>query len=564
MMDKRTMLVVVACIVALLGWQLLIGKLYPSRPKPIPAEVTTADTNTNIAPALTTAPVPATNTMTAAPTAAPETEAPKPPEQWVVLSNQFVRVEFTSWGGGVRSVELLKYNVNGHGHVVLNATNAVPALAVVGLPGADTNTVFQVEQPSSSNLVFRARLRTGTEVVKDISLGPDYVLNGSVRVSSPSSPGLATQTVAIVIGEASPTTPQEQQAYYLGVDWFAVKYQNRALSTLWKNAGKGISSEPVQAPWAAVKSQFFAMILTPDRESVAIHYEPLRLPMPENWNSKAPLEGVRASLELRPTSMTNGVATYTFAWYAGPKEYDRLVALGKGQEDVMQFGFWGVISVWLLKSMKLLYHVIPNYGAVIVVITIIIKLIFWPIQAKSIRSMKEMQKFQPLMAKLKEKYKDDAQRMNQEMMKLYKEHKINPFSGCLPMLVQLPVLFAFYRMLSSSVELRGASFLWIRDLSQPDTVAHVLGYPINPLPLIMLVSSIWQMKLTPQTGDQQQQKMMMFMPVVMLFIFYKLASGLLLYYTVQQILSVFQQWWGLQHGDKSPPTARPLPAGKPR
>ena len=194
----------------------------------------------------------------------------------------------------------------------------------------------------------------------------------------------------------------------------------------------------------------------------------------------------------------------------------------------MQFGFWGVISVVLLKSMKFFYKLIPNYGVAIIIITILIKLLFWPIQAKSIKSMKAMQKFQPLMTKLREKYKDDPQRLNAEMMKLYKEHKINPFAGCLPMVVQIPVFFALFSMLRSAIELRGASFLWIHDLSAPDTLFHVAGFPINLLPLLMTAASIWQMKITPQTGDQQQQKMMMFMPLMMLFFFYSTSSGLVL------------------------------------
>src|SRR3990172_1178065 len=123
--------------------------------------------------------------------------------------------------------------------------------------------------------------------------------------------------------------------------------------------------------------------------------------------------------------------------------------------------------------------------------------------------MKEMQKFQPLMQKLGEKHKDDPQRQQQEMMKLYKEHKINPFAGCLPMVVQVPVFFAFYTMLRSAVELRGASFLWIKDLAQPDTIGHLAGFPLNPLPLVMGVSMIGQMKLTPTGGDPKQQQMMM-------------------------------------------------------
>jgi YidC/Oxa1 family membrane protein insertase len=285
--------------------------------------------------------------------------------------------------------------------------------------------------------------------------------------------------------------------------------------------------------------------------------------MPEGWDAKVAPDGVSAALEVPPTSVTNGIATYEFTWYAGPKKYDRLLALGKGQEDVMQFGFWGVISVWLLKSMNLLHRLIPNYGIAIIIITILIKLVFWPIQAKSIRSMKEMQKFQPLMNKLREKYKDDPQRMQQETMKLYKEHKVNPFSGCLPMLVQIPVFFALYAMLRSAIELRGAHFLWINDLSQPDTILTLGGFPLNPLPLLMTGAMVWQQKLTPTTGDTQQAKMMMFMPLIMLWFFYTASSGLCLYWTVQQLLSIAQQWWSLRQADGTSAVARSLPAGKP-
>ena len=193
--------------------------------------------------------------------------------------------------------------------------------------------------------------------------------------------------------------------------------------------------------------------------------------------------------------------------------------------------------------MSWLHKLIPNYGIAIIIITIIIKIIFWPIQAKSIRSMKQMQKFQPLVTKLREKYKDNPQKMNAEMMKLYKEHKINPLSGCLPMLVQIPVFFALFAMLRSAIELRGAKFLWIGDLSRPDTVAHLAGFAVNPLPLLMVGTMAWQQKITPTAGDPQQAKMMMFMPLMMLFFFYSASSGLVLYWTVQQLLSIAQQWW---------------------
>ena len=317
------------------------------------------------------------------------------------------------------------------------------------------------------------------------------------------------------------------------------------------------------ARWGAVKNLFFAMSLTPETNAIAVACKQVDLAPPADWKAMEPPHGVFAALTFRPTAAsTNANERYEFTWYAGPKAYERLVALGKGQEEVMQFGFWGVISVILLKGMKFFYGLIPSYGVAIILVTILIKILFWPIQAKSIKSMKAMQKFSPLINKLKEKYKDDPQRLNAETMKLYKEHKINPVSGCLPMLVQIPVLFAFYRMLVSAIELRGQSFLWIHDLSAPDTIFQVLGLPVNPLPLVMTGLSVWQMRITPQTGDPQQQKMMMFMPLMMMFIFYKLAAGVVLYYTVQQFLSIAQQWWSMRKGDSTTPGTAVLPAGK--
>jgi YidC/Oxa1 family membrane protein insertase len=151
-----------------------------------------------------------------------------------------------------------------------------------------------------------------------------------------------------------------------------------------------------------------------------------------------------------------------------------------------------------------------------------------------------MQLLQPKMTELKEKYKDDPAKMNQEVMKLYKDYGANPLSGCLPMLIQIPIFFGFYSMLGTAVELRNSSFLWVADLSRPDTIFHLAGIPVNILPLAMAATMIWQMQLTPKAGDPAQQKMMMFMPLVFIFITYNFASALALYYTVQNLLSILQ------------------------
>ena len=154
--------------------------------------------------------------------------------------------------------------------------------------------------------------------------------------------------------------------------------------------------------------------------------------------------------------------------------------------------------------------------------------------------MKQMQALQPKMQELKEKYKDDPTRMNTELMKLYKDYGVNPFAGCLPMLIQIPIFFGFYTMLGSAVELRNSHFLWVHDLSQPDTVFHIAGVPVNILPLLMAATMIVQMQLTPRSGDPTQQRILLFMPLIFVVFTYNFASALALYYTVQNILSIVQ------------------------
>jgi len=183
-----------------------------------------------------------------------------------------------------------------------------------------------------------------------------------------------------------------------------------------------------------------------------------------------------------------------------------------------------------------------SYGLAIIAITVIIKLLFWPLTQVSTRSMKRMAALQPQMKAIQEKYKDDPAKMQKKVPEYMKEHKVNPAAGCLPILIQLPIFFGFYTMLQSAIELRGAGFLWAFDLSQPDTVAFLFGFPINPLPLIMGASQLWQTRLTPPSPgvDPVQQKMMQYLPLIFLFILYNFSSGLTLYWTVQNLLSIAQ------------------------
>ncbi|MDW8309299.1 MAG: membrane protein insertase YidC, partial [Verrucomicrobiales bacterium] len=244
----------------------------------------------------------------------------------------------------------------------------------------------------------------------------------------------------------------------------------------------------------------------------------------------------------------------------GPKEYRTLARLAnrfKNDVDlVMGFGgFFGFFSKALLLSMNWLHEAFKmGYGWAIIVITILIKLLFWPLTAASTRSMKRLQALQPQMKAIQEKYKDDPAKMNKKLMEFMKEHRVSPLGGCLPMLLQMPVFIGFFYMIRSAIELRGARFLWVADLSKPDTLFVIPGltfipflstsegFPFNLLPLLMGATMLWQSHLTPPSPgmDPIQQKMLRFMPLIFLLFLYNFSSGLTLYWTVQNLLTILQ------------------------
>ena len=277
-----------------------------------------------------------------------------------------------------------------------------------------------------------------------------------------------------------------------------------------------------------------------------------------------PREPVNAKLSL---SYANDIATnrfvqkmdrldpgkqgqYEFIYYMGPKSYKLLSSYDNNLKKAINFGWFDIIAKPLLITMNTIHDFIPNYGIAIILLTILIKLVFWPLGTKSYKSMNEMKKVQPLMMELREKYKDDKTRMNQEVMGLYKTYKVNPASGCLPLLVQMPIFFALYRMLYQAIELRHAPFFgWIADLSAPDRLFHFdfaipmmqapTGIPV--LTLLMGASFLLQQKMTPTAGDPMQAKMMMLMPIFMTVLFINFPAGLVLYMFVNNIISMGQQ-----------------------
>ncbi len=243
---------------------------------------------------------------------------------------------------------------------------------------------------------------------------------------------------------------------------------------------------------------------------------------------------------------------FGYSLYMGPKKISVLESIGSNLDKAINFGFFDVIAKPCLWLMNAIYRVIPNFGIAIILLTIMFKIIFWPLGTKSYKSMAEMKRLQPLMADIRLKYKDDKKKMNEEIMGLYKTYKVNPMSGCLPMVVQIPVFFAFYRMLYGSIELRHAPFLWwINDLSAPDrlfafdfTVPLMTPpYGIPVLTIIMGATMFLQQKLSPPPGDPAQAKLMMMMPLIFTFIFINFPAGLVLYWLVNNVLSISQQYY---------------------
>jgi YidC/Oxa1 family membrane protein insertase len=237
---------------------------------------------------------------------------------------------------------------------------------------------------------------------------------------------------------------------------------------------------------------------------------------------------------------------YKYHVYYGPKKLTMMDDIGFNLGKSVNFGWFDLLAkptLWLLNKF---YSVVHNYGIAIIMVTVLFKAIFWPITQKGMKSMKNMQKLQPKMAKIKEKYKGDPTRMNQEVMSMYKTYKVNPLGGCLPMVLQIPVFFALYKVLLQSIELRHAPFmLWISDLSAPDRLwigldlPYVGGLPV--LTLLMGASMFLQQKMSPSTADPTQAKIMMFLPVVFTFMFLNFASGLVLYWFINNLLSILQQ-----------------------
>ena len=280
--------------------------------------------------------------------------------------------------------------------------------------------------------------------------------------------------------------------------------------------------------WGGFETKYFIAAMIPQTPSLTT----LALAKDAQNTVSVSMKSPKTLIPPGQTGSTN------YSLYLGPKDYSLLKASNAGLENAIDFGDWlKWLAMPLLISLKFIYNnVVHNYGIAIILLTLIIKIIFWPLGNKSYRSMKEMQKLQPKMAELREKYKDDKARISQEMMALYKSHKVNPMGGCLPMVIQIPVFFGLYKTLLFAIELRHSPlFWWVQDLSAKD--------PYYITPIIMGATMFVQQKMTPPAGDPMQAKIMLFMPIIFTVMFLNFPSGLVIYWLFNNIISIGQQYY---------------------
>lgn len=491
---------------------------------------------------------------------------PATPEKITTLSNGVLRVSISSWSGAISSATLMEYRETvdpESGPVVLDFEND-HSLMVEGIPGIPGRNGFSVAIDEPSNSVSMVAVAAnGLELARTIELGSDYTLVVKDKFTNRGGKPLELPRHGTALGSmhSIQTEARMRGISYLGLDtlamhggepvrhwlkqgFFSKSDIYRKFSEIEKEQGKMPVSvshqvgQPVE--WAAAKNKFFVQVLIPENGADDCELRAARNPAA---GGKLDVSTASASALFKGAIVAPGdSAQRKITYYVGPKEYSRIKDLGPHQGEIMEFGKWfGWMCRILLPTLNKIHDLIPNYGVAIIILTALVRIMFWPITHKSTEGMKKLQKLQPMVAEIKEKHKDNPKKIHEETMALYKEQKVNPMSGCLPMLIQIPVFIALFTVLRSAVELRFADFLWIKDLSEPEGLfSDTLPIALNILPILMTATTFLQQKFTSGGGDPQQQRMMMFMPLVMLFIFYNMPSALTLYWTTSQLIAVAQ------------------------
>lgn len=545
-----------------------------------------------------------------------ETEEPQvdqgAPEQLNTIKTDNVEWVFTNHGGGISLARLLPgLYVGDHPYIINDATKGAIGAISTGIGRIDSGVYELKSAEGQTPVIYAGVLPDGVIVEKTYSLaasdaGSGYLWDLKVTLNNPSD---AEKKTEVYFYTGNSATVNDSDLIKPSTGWHAEDDTDSWDIGKFKSGGfmgfgrRGDSPGDLMKAgtygtwqWMALFNQFYTTLLSPREIANAgpASYWVEYFETTENANAipaadgaaPVPLTNSRLHMAVGPGLLTleSGKTTdLIYELYIGPRSHNILEAVDReseeqgraaNREDVLFYGWFGIVSRFLMSSMTFLERYVGSWGMAIVILTICIRFVIWPLHAKSHRTMKRMALLSPKMQELKEKYPDNPQKMQQEVMKLYRDFGVSPVGGCLPIFLQFPIFLGYYRMLQSAVELRGQGFLWAPDLSIPDTVATIGGIDINPLPLVMTVTMFIQMKMTPKSTDknvQAQQRMFMFMPFIFLFICYNFASALALYWTVQNIFGIGQTLImkrmpepTLEKREPRKPIAAPSPGQKPK
>ena len=528
-MERRVLIAVLLSFLVLYGYQVMFP---PPEPAENPAQASKAATAPNAAAPAPANPAPSVQGVAA--------EADVPARD-VVMENADVRAVFTTRGAALKSWRLKKYTDDNKQAFEMIAGHAPPDAPLPFTLGSDDAALaaklatapFTLASETREGGGWQARFDyddgAGLRAQKTFSVAPDkpYIVNVTASVTRDGQPVPMTIKWGPALG--SGIKPSTSYATY-SPPAQPIFFKDGSVTRI---APDDISAQPIQEGafgFAGVDDHYFLVAIVNPKDPLRLEFAPVAVTLPEN-----PDGAHYVSWAARFPGAAQGVA-----YFAGPKDFDVLAAVDRDLVRAIDFGIFAWLVVPLLRALKWLNAYVGNYGWSLILLTVLINLAMFPLRHKSVVSMRKMQELQPEVKAIQDRYanlkmSDPARgKMNQEMMSLYKERGVNPASGCVPMLLTLPVLFAFYSMLSVAIELRGAPFVGqIRDLSAPD--------PWFIWPILMGVTMFIQQKMTPTTADPMQQRMMLIMPVVMTGMFLWAASGLVIYWTISNTWGIAQQ-----------------------
>lgn len=558
--DKETLIAFVICLVILFGWDPLCRYMGWYQPVPAASAVTATEGSTtatadggNAVSSAGNASAPQAN-ATPEPggtTAAPSAAKPLEPLPLQTLHNEKLALTLDPLAGFVESITLKQYlDASRTAPVTIDQTSnaSVGALGIRDLLNI-WHPVQVVKNQLDGNVYTLIRLmRTADgrqfELEQRFELDKAYTTKVYYTFRNRSATPLSFERLVVNGGDVAPwmavsgdkvRIPSHRMDFLTADDeFFDVKADAKD--------AKFFQNPPPQVIWAGAGNKYFVSLLASDKPFTLYQERGSRVLNNRNDSTTILTVGAQQKLELA----VGAEKTLAFRFYAGPKVIGLLDDFAPEAGRVMHLA-WGPLDylarllLWALVGLHGWCH---SYGVSIIILTLLVRILFYPATAKANASMKRMQAVQPKLQELREKYKDNPQLLSAKTMELYRTEKINPFGGCLPILLQIPVFFALYATLDGAVELRQVPFLWAHDLAAADTVMRIPLYfftlPINPLVLIMTALMIVQQRMTPMAMDPMQKKMMMAMPIVMLIFLYDLPSGLTLYWTVSNIFSIIQ------------------------